>query len=885
MCALSDFQVTPFDHQGYDIHSLFEFYPASVFLMDQSGEILDANETFAHRMGKNLQECLGSNVYDLLPADVAALRRNMAEKTLRSEIPLSFDDERNGIIFRHTVYPSRSPEGDVRRLFIIAEDITDVKCTEMELQCEQAFSRGLIDAIPGIFCMIDVNGRLAAWNPYLRDTIACKSELEMQSTLAIECIHPDDRQLIQQKMNSVLSSNVEESTEVRVLLGGGPEFRWVLLKGKKIVINDKHLIVGIGSDITDRKQAEQALFESERMFRSISEQMTEVVFVTDSSGKITYVSPLVDKVTGYKPDEILGHNFTEYLAEEEIPRAVAIFTDAMLRQLKNQVLEFKYRKKNGSLFYAEINSQFFIDNGSSGVIGLLRDVTDRKLTETQLLKLSAAVEQSPAVVVITDPHGNVEYVNPMFTLLTGYAAEEVKGKNPRMLQSGLMPQSLYEELWKTILSGGIWRGEFQNRKKNGELFWETAVISAIRNKNSVITNFVAVKEDITEKKQYWNELITAKEKAEESDRLKSAFLANISHEIRTPMNGILGFSDLLKEPHLSGKEQAEFIDLIQQSGKRMLNLINDLIDISRIEAGETIVHISETSVNKLLGDLNDFFKPEADKKGLRLSCFAGLPDNESIIETDRSKLHQILSNLVQNALKFTRSGGIDVGYTKKGEMLEFYVIDTGIGIPDDMKKQIFDRFRQADNTLTRNHEGAGLGLSISMAYVAILGDAIRVESEEGKGSTFFFSLPYNPPPPLVILSAAKDPSPPLLSHSALCILIAEDDAVCRLVLEMQLKTDNITILSAVNGQEAVELVRCHPEINLVFMDIKMPVMNGFDATRHIKQFRPDLPVIAQTAFTSSEDREKAIKAGCDYVITKPIKKSELHALIHEVLRS
>ena len=245
-------------------------------------------------------------------------------------------------------------------------------------------------------------------------------------------------------------------------------------------------MIGLIRDISDRKHAEQALRESERMFRSITEQISEVVFVNNSFGEITYVSPVVEKIAGYKPDELLGHAFFEYMAEEEVPRAIAIFTDAMKRQLTNQVLEFKYKKKDGSLIQAEIHSQYFNDNGSSGVIGLLRDISERKLFENQLVKLSTAVEQSPAVVVITDPLGNIEYVNPAFTVLTGYSIEETKGKNPRILQSGLTPESVFKDLWETILSGKIWRGEFQNKKKNDELFWETAVISAIIDKNGVV---------------------------------------------------------------------------------------------------------------------------------------------------------------------------------------------------------------------------------------------------------------------------------------------------------------------------------------------------------------------------------------------------------------
>jgi signal transduction histidine kinase len=447
-----------------------------------------------------------------------------------------------------------------------------------------------------------------------------------------------------------------------------------------------------------------------------------------------------------------------------------------------------------------------------------------------------------------------------------------------------MPKEINEEIWKTIMSGGVWQGELFNRKKNGDLYWEDAVISPIINENGIITNFVAVKEDITEKKKLWNELITAKEKAEESDRLKSAFLANISHEIRTPMNGILGFAELLKEPELTGDEQSEYIGLIQQSGERMLGLINDLIDISRIEAGETFLQISVTPVNTVLHNLHAFFRPQTDKKKLLLRCSPGLSDSESLVETDRIKIGQVMTNLIQNALKFTRTGEIAFGYEKTGDSLEFFVTDTGIGIPAEMKDKIFDRFRQLDNSLTRNHEGSGLGLCISKAYIDMLGGTISVESAEGRGSTFRFTIPYkhktSQSDPGSLKSAQEEMV--LKPSSALTIVIAEDDETSRLLLATSLQGENITVLTARNGQESVDLVRHHPETDLVLMDIRMPKMNGFDATRLIKKIRPGLPVIAQTAFTSEDERKKAKLAGCDGFLSKPVRKKELLGMIKKL---
>ena len=641
------------------------------------------------------------------------------------------------------------------------------------------------------------------------------------------------------------------------------------------------------SDITEqRKAAESSLKRSEDRYRSLFDNMLNGIaycrMIYEDDRPVDFIYEQVNSsfekqiglkhVEGKKASEVIPGIHTEHPELLEIYGRVAT---------SGQPERFE--------LYLEVLGMWFVISAYSlqkdHFVAVFENITDRKLLENELKKLRVAVEQAPAIVVITDQKGDIEYVNPMFTTSTGYTAEEAIGQNPRILKSGLMPDSVYLDMWQTILSGRIWDGELHNKKKNGELYWDQAVISAIRNEEGVITNFVAVKLEITEQKKLLNDLIKAREKAEENDRLKSAFLANISHEIRTPMNGILGFSQLLKEPHLTGEEQTEYIDLIYRSGERMLNLINDLIDISRIESGETMVQITETPVNVLLRDLDAFFKPQADSKKLRLQIVTALPDNESIIVTDAAKLNQILTNLVQNALKFTLKGGIDVGYTRQSDMLEFYVSDSGIGIPQDMQLMIFDRFRQVNNTLTRTQQGSGLGLSISKSYVAMLGGTIKVESVEGKGSKFSFTLPYKPAHELDI---AQQPHPVAenLAEAVrdITVLIVEDDAMSTLLLTRNLKSADITILTAINGEKAVEQVRQHPEIDLVLMDIKMPVMNGFDATRLIKEQRPGLPIIVQSAFTSKEDKIKATEAGADSFITKPINKTELLQLVAKLLK-
>ena len=638
----------------------------------------------------------------------------------------------------------------------------------------------------------------------------------------------------------------------------------------------KGYVLSMFDDISERKRSEETLKKSEERFRTLFENHSVIILLDPDTGNIIDANHAAADFYGWSVEQLKQMHIQQItnVSSDE----VMVNMDKIRASKQNQFL-FRHRRADGSIRDVEVFSNKIELEGKDILYAIIHDVTERILAEHQLHKLSVVVEQSPAIVVITDPDGNIKYVNPMFVEVTGYSAEEARGQNPRILKSGLMSKKVYEELWQTILSGGVWSGELQNKKKNGEFYWDQAVISAIRNKENVITNFVAVKVDITEQKKIFAELTAAKEKAEESDRLKSAFLANISHEIRTPMNGILGFAQLLKEPHLTGEEETEYIDLIQKSGERMLNLINNLINISRIEAGETMLQQSETPVNELMRDLYAFFKPEIDKKGLRLNLKTGLPDNDSVIETDSGKLIQILTNLIQNALKFTSSGEIDFGYNRSNSTLEFYVIDTGIGIAADMKEKIFDRFHQVDNTLTRTQEGSGLGLSISQAYVEMLGGTIRIESREGWGSEFYFTLPYRP----TFLQQKPIPSPvnqkPIITAPFITILIAEDDAVSSLLLKKNLTDENINTLFAVNGKEAVEMVQQHQEINIVLMDIRMPVMNGFDTTRVIKELRPDLPVIVQTAFTSKDEKDKSHEAGCDGYITKPINKVELLELI------
>jgi len=385
---------------------------------------------------------------------------------------------------------------------------------------------------------------------------------------------------------------------------------------------------------------------------------------------------------------------------------------------------------------------------------------------------------------------------------------------------------------------------------------------------------------IEQKKQ----LIITKNKAEESDRLKSAFLANMSHEIRTPMNGILGFAELLKEPDLSDAEKHKFITTIESSGQRMLNIIEDLIDISKIEAGQVTLQQTHTNVNDLLDYLYNFFKPEMDKKSLGFIYEARPLSNQMMIVTDKEKLCAILANLIKNALKYTKKGSVEMGFNLINDKAEFFVKDTGIGIPKERQKAIFERFVQADIEDRQAMEGVGLGLTISRAYAEMMNGSLQVVSEDGKGSTFQLIIPANPvadisQPNEITLATNEKANADLLKETT--ILIAEDEEISDYYLTEILRKECKEILHAKTGIETVELVRKNPAINIIFMDLKMPGLNGYEATKKIREFNNDIIIIAQTAYAQFGDREKAFNAGCDDYLTKPLRKRDLIELIHK----
>jgi len=403
-----------------------------------------------------------------------------------------------------------------------------------------------------------------------------------------------------------------------------------------------------------------------------------------------------------------------------------------------------------------------------------------------------------------------------------------------------------------------------------------------------ILEFVSAQIAISiERKENELELKLSKEKAEQADKLKTSFLANMSHEIRTPMNSIVGFSELITRKSVPQQKKDIYAEYISNSGKALLALIDDIIDISKIDAKQLRIVKSQVKINAMITELIEFYnsyKNESSKHEVTLKKHFSVDDEGFSILCDSVRLRQILNNLLSNALKFTEKGFVEIGYLlpNKATIL-FYVQDTGIGIAPEKTTLIFDRFRQADDSTTRKYGGTGLGLAISRKLIQLMGGQIWVESELGKGATFFFSLPLIIPSKsetiLENLSTKNAPS----SFKAKTILIAEDEDTNFLFLQEVLSPTNVAILRAHNGIEAIELVKKNDSIRLVLMDIQMPRMNGYQATQEIKKLKPSLPVIAQTAYAMAEDRAKGERAGCDYYLSKPIKPNDLLETLKQYL--
>ncbi|MBE9484152.1 MAG: PAS domain S-box protein [Bacteroidetes bacterium] len=511
--------------------------------------------------------------------------------------------------------------------------------------------------------------------------------------------------------------------------------------------------------------------EQIRLLASVVEQSTDGMAIADMQGKIIFVNKTWVSMHGYdNAEELVGQNLSIFHNKKQLKEEVEPFNLEVKRKGSHSG-EVEHVRKDGTIFSTQMTSSLLRNENDIPIAmtGVATDITKRKQVEESLreseVRYRTLYNLLPYGGEVINTKGEIINCSPSTARMLGYEVSELIGQHiTKLVDPAFL--SLFRLKFPQLISGKPITVEIRMLRKDGTKLDILRAAQPILDKNGKVEAILALNVDISKRKKAESELKNknkelqasikrirsinielekAREKAEESDRLKSAFLANMSHEIRTPMNGILGFANLLKDPKLTGEEHEMHIRIIEQSGHRMLNIINDLIDISKIESGQMEVSLTESKVNEQIEYIYSFFKHEAENKRLKISFNNDLPAEKSIINTDREKMYAILTNLVKNAIKYTHEGAIKFGYKKKGDFLEFYVSDSGIGIARDKQQLIFDRFVRADLSLSSQYEGAGLGLSITKAYVEMLGGKIWVKSEEHKGSKFYFTIPYAPP--------------------------------------------------------------------------------------------------------------------------------------------
>ena len=904
----------------------------------------------------------------------------------------------------HTIFD------DKPALMVILHDNSELKKSLKQVRESEEHFRFLSEAsLEGILIhdqgkVLEVNNTLLRMTGYQREDFIGKN---LYTDFVVEGKTPE---IIQNAtMDDSLPLVIKSQKKNGTTAYGEIVARDITYKGKKVRIAAVH-------DISERYLLQEQITQGQKKLNRILDNLPGVAYncQNDENWTMNFVSQGSYQLFGHSPEELTEERSLTYSEiihpndKERIRKTIQKAID------NNESFEVEYRiyTKQNQIKWVWERGKAFTENSDFHLEGFITDISKRKTLEIANEMFSKAIEASPVSIFITDIHGRIEYVNPFFEKLTGYKNAEVVGKNPRFLNSGNHSNDFYKDLWQTVKSGKTWHGEIRNKKKNGDLYWEQAIISPIFNKQGEITQFVAVREDITEKKQtlkdlqsaieeaehnearfkalhnasfggigihdngqildcnhglslitgysheelismngllliaedhrdliqkhiqeeylkpyetigmrkngqtyplriegkmipYNNkmvrvtefrditeqkkiekELVRAKEKAEQSDKLKSSFLANMSHEIRTPMNGILGFTELLRDTELSHEQRTEFIEVIQTSGERMLNTINDIIDISKIESGMVIANMQDINLSELVHEMYIFFQQSMIQKGITFKVNENNGNPLVLLHSDPDKLNSILTNLIRNAYKFTASGTIEFGYTTTHSHINFYVQDSGVGIPQERQQAVFERFIQADIADSRVFEGSGLGLSITKSYTEMLNGTISLESEVGKGTTVYVSLPLRAKINSTQSTAADMP---LMSgdlvENKLKILIAEDDPISVELLKLLIRDIASEILVAKNGQEAVETARNIPDINLILMDVKMPVLDGYTAAKMIREFNTSVSIIAQSAFAQPEDIRRAKEAGCNDFIPKPIVKAKLFESIEQVFKN
>ncbi len=649
------------------------------------------------------------------------------------------------------------------------------------------------------------------------------------------------------------------------------------------------------------RRADEERDRSRALLAAIADASPDAIFAKDLAGRYLFTNREAAALVGLEPAAVLGRDDRAFFPPAQAERIMA-HERRLAAERTTTTLEERLDTARGSRLFLATRGPLLDGEGRvRGTFGVSRDVTERAHLEDQLRMLSAAVEQSPESIIITDLEARIEYVNDAFLATTGFTREEAIGKNPRVLQSGKTAPETYADLWRALTAGRAWKGEFLNRRKDGSEYVEFATISPLTDPDGTVRRYLAVKEDITEKKRLGQELneyryhledlvarrtvdlAEARERADAANEAKTAFLANISHEIRTPMNAIVGLNHLLLRDDPT-PVQRQRLTKVEGATRHLLSIINDVLDLSKIEAGKLKMDETDFNLSAVLDHVASLVSQSAHAKGLELDVDAdGVP---LWLRGDPVRLRQALLNLAGNAVKFTEHGSVHV----RAKLLEtegtrmtvrFEVEDTGIGIAADRLPHLFESFEQADASTARTYGGTGLGLAITERLAELMGGTVGVESEPGRGTRVWFTAVLAPGRERrAAVVGPRDPIQALRAHAGARVLLAEDNEINQEVAVDLLIAAGLDVEAVPNGAEAVARATSG-RYALILMDVQMPILDGLAATRAIRELGEyaDVPILAMTANVFAADRQACFDAGMDGVVPKPVEPEQLYVTL------
>jgi PAS domain S-box-containing protein len=833
-------------------------------------------------------------------------------------------------IFSRGKCVERSSNGKAIRIVGTHLDITHRKVAEEELRKKTEFIQTISDNMFDLVSLSDLKGNYIFVGA--SHAMLGYSSDDLMGKFVLDLVNPEDLPGVLEIYQGFMQGK-EDGTmaEYRYRRADG-SYVWLETVARFIYDeqgNPQNILYN-SRDISKRKEIENALRDSEQKYRMLFEANTDgiAIFRIMPDGSVTNfidANSSSASMLGYSIDEFKATS-VEVLEVLDNPQ----FAIERVQKLKTDgIIEFdtKLRKKNGQLIDVQIKSIVINYQGFPAILNITRDITERKNAVLALEQnnrlINTMLDNLPVGIFMVDAiSGKPLVANEHAKRLLGKGiVEDAKTENLAEIYKAFkagtneiyptheMPivlgmkgiECYIEDMEvehpngeRVLLEifgcpvynsqGQIWASlvgflDITERKKNEQTLRANELV--LKEKNE---EYIALNEELTESNERIirinSELIKAREKAEESDRLKSAFLANMSHEIRTPMNAIVGFSEMLLNPRIPSEKKDFFAHILNSACHQLLNVVEDVIDISKIETGQMEIHISKANINQIVNRIQQIYYPQTSENGVDILAKCQLDDELAEVNTDSTKLSQILTNLVSNAVKFTENGSIEIGYVVKGEVLEFYVKDSGVGIADEHFDLIFERFMQVDIDNTRKYSGTGLGLPICKAFIEMLGGRIWLESEVGKGSTFKFTLPYQPINDVGTSISSKKKS---FDFSGKLVLIAEDEEANYVFISEIIAQAGASILRANDGQEAVDLYLENPTIDIILMDIKMPIISGIEATKMIRGLSTVIPIIALTAYAMSGDREKCLDAGCNDYISKPVRRAEVLQKIANLL--